>query len=77
MSKREINKDMAETIVKQDAQFHYADVENIEFKVIKKGGHIREHWEIEGTLMTKHYGGARSFKYKLASNGEIREYSVS
>ena len=69
---------MAETIVKQDAQFHYADVENIELSSVKrKGGLFKDHWEIEGTLMTKHYGGARSFKYKLASTGEIREYSVS
>ncbi|MBO3803041.1 MAG: hypothetical protein JTT11_04085 [Candidatus Brockarchaeota archaeon] len=79
MPKQEINKDMVETIVRQDAQFHYADLENFELSsVTKKGGIFRDHWEVEGTLTTRHYGGKRSFKYKLdASTGEIREYSVS
>ena len=79
MSKQQINKDMVEAIVKQDAQFHYADLENFELSSVqKKGGLLHDHWEIEGKLITKHYGGARSVKYKVdASTGEIREYSVS
>ena len=78
MSKRPIDKDTVETIVKQDAQFHYADLENFELSSVQRKGTFREHWEVEGTLTTKHYGGTRSFKYKLdGSTGEIREYSVS
>jgi hypothetical protein len=79
MPKRSISKDTVEAIVKQDAQFHYADLENFEFSSVqRKGGVFKDHWEIEGKLITKHYGGTRSFKYKLdASNGEIKEYSVS
>jgi hypothetical protein len=78
MTKQQINKDTVETIVKQDILFHYADCENFEISSIQRKGTFREHWEVEGTLTTKHYGGKRSFKYKLdGSTGEIREYSIS
>jgi len=77
VSKRTINKDAVETIVKQDAQFHYADLENFELSAVQRKGTFREHWEVEGSLTTKHYGGSRSFKYKIdGSTGEIKEYSV-
>ena len=77
VSKRTINKDAVETIVKQDAQFHYADLENFELSAVQRKGTFREHWEVEGSLTNKHYGGSRSFKYKIdGSTGEIKEYSV-
>ncbi|MEM2904381.1 MAG: hypothetical protein QW057_07495 [Candidatus Bathyarchaeia archaeon] len=78
MPPQEVGKDEAEAIVKRDLQQHYPDLTDLRFTSVSRTGRLRrKHWELEGRLTTKQYGGSRSFSYRLdASTGEIRGFEV-